>query len=278
MITEILVVFSLIAMLLGVLLPTTSTIRNMVASKTAIHSIASAVTAARAFATLPRANLQDSGDPSSAGFTFSGAAVLFTPAGEMRLVDNQQDAINGLSDPLEPKKNGYSDITGRDYLQLPPDTGVVGIARGGNLAHSDLYLLAPPFAVRYNEHGHLIAAVSTGHRLVYYDGNYDGKMTISNNRGENYNPDTCDPSSPTFDPSCWHTDAHRYKLPFEEIETVIGVVVYSKKDLRHAGFNHVADVDLPRSVNALAKNWILANGDTVFFSRFTGTVIRRNAS
>ena len=278
MITELIVVISLLAILFGMLLPSTTVMRKLLAQRMATELIATAVATARAYATTTRANLQNSGDPTSAGFRYSGAAVLFTPAGELRLVNNHQRAVNGSNRPLEPEKNGYIDIAGRDYIRLPRDAGVVGIARRGNLASASLYLLAPPFAVRYNEQGNLIAGVSRGHRVVYYDGDYDGRMVVSNDRDGDYDPDHCDPSSPTFDASCWHTTQHKYKVPFEAIETVVGIVIYSKNRLRGAGYGHTTDQTTSGSINADAKSWILDNGETVLFNRYTGGLIRRGAS
>lgn len=269
-ITELVVVISLTTILLATLLPAMSAVRNMVDETSGISKIASAVQTSRAYATVPKPDRSDTGNPIMASHSFSGAAILFAPANELRLVENDQLALNGASNYLESSnRNGYRDIPGLDYISLPADIGVVGIARGND----GLYLLTPPFAIRFNQHGHLIAGVSTdSNRVVCYDGDYDDMFVIGSDRTNGYNVDPWDPSSPTYNKTnAWDSTEEKYKLPFEVIESVVGVAVYSKKELRDAGLNHVGDSS-SRSINTIAKNWILdkKNGTLMLFSRYTG--------
>ncbi len=276
---ELLVVITVIGVLLGTLAAGTTMMIRSNQTAMAMNTIAAAVTASRAYATADKMDLEDLGDPQYAGVTFSGAAVLFTPAGELRLVENDQYAMDGSSPQklLEPKnQNGYADVSGREYLKLPGDAGVVGIARGT----LGLYLYTPPFAIRFDEHGNLISGQNLGvnfDRLVYYDGNiYNNKYT-SSTRPNNYNPDLWDPNSPGYI-NRWDTTELKYKLPFEKIETVVGVVVYSKRALRDAGLNHDGTGGTD-SLNAAATTWLLdpnaKNGRIMFFSRHSGTKITR---
>ena len=81
--TELLVVLSLAAIMLGAVLPAMSVVRQMTTGNVAPRLIATTVTTARAYSTASHADLDSSGDPDYVGFSFSGAAVLFTPAGEI---------------------------------------------------------------------------------------------------------------------------------------------------------------------------------------------------
>jgi len=268
-ITELLVIMSLIAIVMSTVLPATSVMRDMVSSNAAMGTAAVAVTTAQAYALVGLADLQDNGDPDNAGFTYSGTAVLFTPAGEIRLVENDQTATDGSTLLESTGLNGYRDIGGRDYVQLPKDAGVVGIARGGA---GDPDLFTPPFAIRFNERGNLIASGTELVRMVCYDGNdYDGDFETAFVRPANYDPDDWDPTVTTV-----ATDANRYKLPFEQIETVVGVVVYSKKDLRDAGLTHIGSLTR-NAINAAARDWILDedNSEIILFNRQTGTMIKQ---
>ncbi len=275
-VTELLVVISLVALTLGIVLPGVSAMRNMNQTKAAINALGAAVTAARANATVKKVDLEDI-NPIYAGFTHSGVAILFTPAGEMRLVENQQDAVD--DDTPEPLflealgRNGYRDIPRSDYVKVPRNAGVVGIARNAQGA-SGLLLLTPPFAVRFTEHGTLIVPESASDdpdRMVYYDGDYDGYHARSDGRFNGYDADDWDPHSPTYTDR-WDNTVKKYELPFEELETVVGVMVYSKPDLRQAGLGHSGTAS---GINTAARDWILANGQAIFFGRHTGTLITR---
>ena len=129
-------------------------------------------------------------DPPVTGASFNGAAVIFTPAGEMRLVEHDQMAKDGTGNPMSSIRHGYIDIANRPYVNLPPGSAVVGIAR--NSAGAPL-LLAPPFAIHFNEYGNLIAGQGSD-RSVYYDSDYDGKIAVTtSSRKDNYNADGWDP-------------------------------------------------------------------------------------
>ena len=264
-ISELLVVISLVAILVGTMLPATSVVRSLVASESAAATISAAVTTARAYATVSSVDLKNNGDPAFGGFDFSGAAAVFTPACEIRLVANDQSALDGLVNLESLGQNGYTDIPGREYMKLPRDSGIVGIARNSNGA--DPELLTPPFAVRFDQLGRLIAGIETAH-WVYYDGlDYDGSFDRSSTRPATYNPDDWDPTFNTVSMS-----KGRYLMPFEQVESVIGVVVYSKRQLLRAGENHDGNTN---GINAAARDWILANGQTILFSRNTGTMIKK---
>lgn len=292
---EMLVVISIIVLLSAVLVPMMGVMSDLVRGGAGVNTINAAVTAARGYATRDIDNFI-----LVSGAEYSGVAVIFCPSGELRLVENTQVAQStGTGNPfLEASSlNGYQDIPGRDYLTLPTDTGVVGIGRNTN-GPSGLQLYRPPFAVRYDQNGHLISGVASGSsRVVYYDGNpeKDGLFRTSGSSGSgfdrdnhfgsgSYNPDEWDVRSEAFDPDKAGPDpaTNKYYLPFEEIETVPGVIVYSRIDLRDSTDPDTGDIISGcgtdgKSPCSSFDNWVVANGQTLFFSRYTGVVLREDA-
>lgn len=267
-ITELLVVIGIIILMMGLLAPALKLLGESSKSEAGINTINSAVAAARAYSTKSAADL----DPPVPGAKFSGTALLFCPTQEIRLVKNAQLAKDGNSDYLEsknPSLNGYADIS-TDYIRVPGGVGVVGLTRG----NAGVRLLAPPFAIRFDPSGNLVAAISSdtdsAPKLVYYDSNYDGTYLLSAERTSGYDPDRYNPASPKFDPSQLHDN--RVKFPIEKIETVIAVVVFPRAEFLAAGHNFVAGGN--GGVSSSAQSWILDHGKALFFSRYTGSIMR----
>lgn len=233
---------------------------------------------------------------------YSGTAILFTSS-EMRLVENDQAAQHasnrylenfkidvGLGIPWDVNLNGFRDIQGRDYIRMPSGVGVVGIARNAT-GPSGLLLYAPPFAVRFDEHGHLVSGLPTTQKdkNVYYNGAEPDNNWYDRNddRPNAYDPGLFDPQAPNYDSANFDSDAahNRHYLPFEEIVTVVGVIVFDKTDAYSAfGVNALTadagDTALKPDGDGNPKNdigeWILANGTAVFFNRYTGGAIRND--
>jgi len=165
--------------------------------------------------------------------------------------------------------------------------------------------IPPPFAVWFSQAGSVVAGVplpnSSGsaaerdavdrsrNRLLYYDWDQaDGLETYARdlppdgdwnavNRsnperggGGTYDVDEFDPSSPDYDRGiAFNDNLNREAIPFEEIETVIGVVVYDKREFRDAG------LDWPDSPSGSAiAQWLVDNGTAVFFSPTSGVAFR----
>lgn len=285
---ELIVVTAVAIILLGSLAPALSALRGATQMQAAINTISVATTTARAYATLSVNDL-DGTARDLEDLRYSGTAMLFTPAGELRLVRNDQLARNGSNNLLQTetseRRNGYTDITSRDYIQLPRDVGVVGIARN-RATLLGLLLLTPPFAIRFDQNGGLIAGQrnTSPQRVVYYDGDYDGDYETTIRRTAGYDPDRWDPNSPDYTTDRWVSRARvngnwvtvlKYALPFEEIETVVGVIIYSKQDLRRSGNDHVASGAQSNPINGAARDWIRANGTVLLFSRYSGTLIQQ---
>ncbi len=298
---ELLTAIGIIAVLAAAVFPAVRAINRTGGREAGVNTIAVAATTARTYATkLSRVDLKTIGNPNFTAATFSGVAMLFTPNGEIRIVENDQAAIStgsSLLEELSPSRNGFTDMQDVEYIQLPRNTGVVGITKANQ---SYPYLYPPPFAVRYDRGGSMIIG-DTNDRKAYYDSNYDGQMRTSTGTGydrsspyfasaTHYNPDDWDSRRPgyptgssTTDNPGLHTNTSKHKLPFEEVETVIGVLVFSDPDFRAAGHNFLPDTSVgQRPINSSARAWLLdtdasgnlKNSKLLLFSRLTGNIVR----
>jgi prepilin-type N-terminal cleavage/methylation domain-containing protein len=324
---EMLVVVSIIAVVLALSFPMIGAMRRDSSVSAGVNTIAQAASAIRLYATrnvvFPTDLLIDdprrAGTIGSQGGLYSGAAAIFTPAGEIRLTRNYAQArssdLPGLSassiDLLERvgpttglvqgssgipvnELNGFTDLL-IDYILLPKDTGVAGInrvsvgpVRAATSTNPPL-LLAPPFAVWFDQSGYMIATgwdsvnnIPNDYQFVYYDGNYDGDYAIGragtnrSNMAGGYNPDFYNPNDWEFNAANWDAVAEKYVVPFEQIEAVVGVYVYSLE----AFDNAVQDGIIPpwasatEADNLLRWNWMKENGQMLMFSKQTGALMR----
>lgn len=279
---ELLVVVSLLVLLLAIAVPAMSRMMAGARAEASQATIASAVATARTYAGIK---------PSFPVGDYQGAAVIFTPANELRIARHRYDATDGSGNLLvlnNPPRAGYADVPGEPYINLPASVGVVGITRTGN-SGGEIALLTPPFAIRFNPEGVLVPGQAGSQpprdqsRIVFYDHDNNGRYQVSLSRYENYDVDQWDPdivgrvstgSTPNWDP-----DAAKYLFDFGRLDAVIGIYVYNKAELRNAGFNLVTDDTL--SINGSydpdnpgAREWILANGTPVFFNRYSGAAIK----
>jgi hypothetical protein len=268
-VTELILVIAIFAVLLGIGLPVINAIQAYGSEANGVGQVTNAVVAARAYATRPVVFAEHG--------AYSGAAALFTPSGQIRLVENVPDLEEEDGDLLEPERSGYTDIPVAEPGQLPHNIRVVGIARNSN----GTIFLAPPIAVRFNEHGMLIAAqTSSPRRNVFYDGNRDGNVDDGNVRTagafDDYNPGVYDPDSPDFDPDVARNADGNLIFPIEVIEAVIGLYVFDRDALLDAGHNLVASGETSNPINQDAADWIEANAiETLLFDRYTGQPIKR---
>lgn len=245
-------------------------------------------------------------DPGFESGTYSGAAAVFTPANEIRIVDNYQLAVSDSTTTNWPMEHytgpnidlsGYADVKGLDYVILPRAIGVAGMYRQDVGATNRFVLLPPPFAIRFNENGQLVASNtnSTSNdplddvEVVYYDGNYDGEYQTTGadwDRPNNYDPFEWDPAAPesVTNNNLLNPNTNLYQLPFERLEAVIGVVIYDKDVLHPLMRLSSSDPDYiePWSDDSSTANdnrieWLQANGRWLLVSRYTGNVIREQA-
>lgn len=322
---ELLVVISIITIVLTLSFPMIGAMRRDTSSSSGVNTITVAIPSARRYATsdITFPNDLDTVTVGDQAGVYSGAAALFTPAGEIRLISQKDAAGSTSSDfvsgsrlleqhgprvvdeqtgvglPLR-ELNGFKDLN-IDYLQLPSDTGVAGINRvsGGPIANKDTgspLLLPPPFAVWFNQNGYLVATGwdnvsgnTNDYQFVYYDGNYDSdirlfgqgsrRATIINNLPADptgYDPDAFNPDSGNFDPNNYNNGAERYELPFEMIEAVIGVYVYSREDFQGAVDDGEIEPwsDFSATANDDRWEWMRENGEMLMFSKQTGAMMR----
>ncbi len=230
---ELLVVIAIIALLGGITFAAVANLRRQGQLSAGIHSVGIAVETARYLATVERPAVEE-----PVGATFSGCAVLVTPSGELRLIQNDPSAQDTSNDFLEVtdydsnanrvrNANGYADATGTDgqeldYIDLPDNMEIRGLGYSGSFD-----LIEPPFAILFDQYGHLVSSSapsdSSIDRRVIYDGNYDGQYNVGDQRGGF----TLATYTDNWDPS--NNGTNKFEVPFEEIETVIGIRVWDRQ-------------------------------------------------
>lgn len=276
---EMLVVVSIIVILAGITFPVIGALSDGSRESSAINAISAAVDTARNFATrgsvpgFDDVNGDGTGGDLSRGAGYSGAAIVFTPGGELRITENDPSAQQG-SNYLELElfnnngtHNGYRDVSGRDYVLLPDRIGVAGMRRTSSTA---LEYFPPPFAMRFDQNGLLINRQGGGNTgpfaedgHVFYDGDGDGDYE-NTNRPVGYDVNAWD----------WRGGAAvafvgnppRRELPFERLDPIYVLTVYDLADFQIVGGwgQTQAEID----------TWMQANARFVFFNRATGVVAR----
>ncbi len=292
---EMLIVLMVMVILGGLSFPLLRVLWSTDAVLGGVETIGVAVRANKPFALR---EVIDLGDINSdyAGATYSGTAIIFTPAGEIRLVENDQAARDDAGDVLEEQSyNGYRDIPNVKYVQLPERASVFGIIRLRDMG-GHLVFLPPPFAINFDENGQLIGGAGVGSSggdavgpgLVVYDSNYDGLYDIGKRRKASYQPEQWDPSTKIYETSLdsnnstkpgIHPETQRHKLPFEVLDSVIGVVVYDVEPFREE-FSieqqprpYMIISGLSASPHKQMSKWLLKNGSFLFFNRYTGNIL-----
>jgi len=282
---ELMVVVSLIVLLLGFSVPLVFKIDEISRDRSGVNTFGVAVTAARAYATRRIADLD-----SVPQAEYSGAAVMVTPMNQLRIIaDMQADEMEkaGLSG------YGYDNQTKRmEAISMPRGVGVVGITRTAS-ATSAITVIPPPFAIRFNRHGQLITETrvtltdaGVQRNLIYIDpaqGNAFSK-TSTHRSTTAYIPGDWDPDVTSNISGKWNPTNSDWNLPFNTLESVIGVIVYSKADFEDAGGKltgtYIApaqgypDGVKPAVANEAVSKWMFANGSVLFFSRNTGNILR----
>lgn len=283
---ELMVVVSIIALLLGFSVPLVFKLDEMSRDRSGVNTFGVAVTAARAYATRRIADVD-----SIPQAEYSGAAVLVTPMNQLRIIaDLQVDEAEkaGWS------AYGYDNQTSRmEAITLPRGVGVVGIVR---VDAANVKLIPPPFVIRFNRHGQLMAEDRTAdtnsdiQRNVVYFKVGSAPTVKGATRPADYDPTSWDPDvSISSISGRWNQAATDWNLPYEAMESVVGVVVYSKADFDDSGGKFyststkapVAPVQgciLPPAgcgtLQAGINRWMFENGSVLFFSRNTGNILR----
>lgn len=278
-IVELLVTLAIVGLLIGLTFPVMNKLTEYSRGSAGANAVSVAVNAARIYNhRMAESDKGSAGDPFPPGADYSGTAALFTPAGEIRLVINDQAAAtSGGSFPTNTLEaqgfNGYKDIDGIDYVTLPRTAGIVGVIRTGDtgVPADDLELIPPPFAIRFNKHGQVIVPPTpmTDADYLYYDGDYDSPAAYETGKDRG-SPHGTSP----YNPQDW-TAANaiasgnvgpegRYELPFEKIEVVSGVILFDAGQLTLTQDTYTATADV---------QWFLDNGTPLYFSRLSGLVL-----
>ncbi len=297
---ELMVVIAIIVISLAIIIPGLNKFMELTMDNTAKNGLNTATTAIRAYATR---------DVTFAKYgSYNGVAIIVTPSSELRMTEHYQYALDTSSPAqfLEDATgfNGFIDIYDREYITTPKDTGFVGIlAPSGTKQY-----VAPPFAIWFNKDGQLtVTDTGDDQTCIFYDGNYDGRINIVDNI-VGYDRETpfdgsgvyklgeWDPWSPDYAPGPNNNPGiykpsneedenyGKYKLPFEKLEAVIGVVLYSKRQYREDGGSWVngytpstpssgCGTDHSSSCGSF-NEWLQEHGEVIFFSRYTGAILK----
>lgn len=305
-------VIAIIAIVAAMIFPAIGAMTKSNRIEAGMNTLSVAVAAGRALATQPvaftrdldftRDGVQTAQPPAGPGYR--GVALLFTPSNEIRLVRHTDWAWDGSNPPQplafkKPPLCAYEDVPNWDYIKWPRGVGVVGLTRGSKNGEESLLVLPPPFAVRFEREGKVVHGrpSSTPEHVVFYNGDYstvsstDDRPRIISSHDRDWNtdqhgPDTYDPDSKFYDAAtAWVQQVHgqpvrKYALPFEAIDTVIGIVLYDKHAFNGEfgnGWGRYRDVPLPDATNIPKEDnkarWVLEHGKTVFFNRYTGAIM-----
>lgn len=286
---ELMVVIIIIAAVVAMVVPMIG-MASLTRIQAATETVSIATSTAKRYAARPVSFELDL-DPNTPGqqkARYVGTAALFL-MDEIRIIESHQRAENQAGVPLALLNlHGFRDLRDRDYIAIPRGSGVVGIVRTGS-GEGDLRLLAPPFAVRFDELGNLVAADESASqdvtaRYVYYDGDYDGRVNLSKFRKAGHDPEPFDRRHPQFRPdngNLYNISENKVIVPLERIECVIGVLVYDRDafidelmTLRSSGDIYIDKNNPSRDTSPHA--WLMANGEMLMFNRLTGRVIKND--
>ena len=272
-ITELLVSISLVVLLIGITYPFLAAVTSGSRVEAGLNIVGMSSDVARQW--VQAKSWANDGSTSAPTLeSYSGTAAIYCPTNEIRIVFNDRtaEATSGTPAFLEDRGtsvNGFKDISEVDYIRIPDGVGIAGIERTGPNA-GDVRFIAPPFAIAFNELGQISYGDNNGY--IYYDGNGSNDYNTGANRAS---------VSGGYNPSEWandrdaagdYTSKSSLTLPFEAIECVPGVVVFSLDNFEKAGlsFDGGGIATLPSDEG----QWLQENGEIIFFSPHTGVALR----
>ncbi len=270
-IVELLVSISIIGLIIGIAFPVISVLTTSSRVEAGLNIVGMASDVARQWVQAEAWANDASTDPSSAvNEEYSGTAAIYCPTGEIRIVVNDRNAKDGsvfLEDQPN-EQNGYKDLSKVDYIRIPNGVGIAGVYK--DPGSGNVRFIAPPFAIAFNELGQLNYGDTSGY--IYYDADTVGgyNTATSGRRPTNYNPftwrgyDSATNATPM-------SGSLKKELPFEAIECVSGVVVYSADEFDESGFDFAGGGSVTLASNE--GQWLSENGRTIFFSPHTGTAL-----
>ena len=259
-IVELLAVITILAILGGLTVPVLNRVITSSSETMADSALTTAVSGTRNYATryIPFTNGSGGRTAELSGDGYSGAALIVTPANELRLSENDELAVDTfdnrmeLPDPGTPIRNAYKPIRGVDDLIFPRGVVMLGIARTGA---DELVLIPAPFAIAFNRRGELVTQdlsltaaldnVGSVRRLkrsngyVYYDGDGSGQIDPTKNLWEtpvdlsDFTREAAARLDPAPDPITGELSDFegRREVPYELLPTVAGVAIFSEDRL-----------------------------------------------
>lgn len=265
---ELLVAISIIVILIGLTFPFINAMRNGSRIEAGLTTIGLASDVARQWVG-PSRWATDFSSNAGGSAEYSGTAAIFCPAREIRITVNDRTATSDTGLIMEvqnPPLNGYADKDGLEYISIPNGTGLAGIWRDPSDT-TGYKLIAPPFALAYDEDGHLYFGDASGR--IYYDANAnDSYNTTGGTRPANYDPTTWSRE----DRNRFNNAEGVFDLPFEAIECVVGIIAYDLKDAELEGHDFSGGGSYDEG--SAADLWLRENGRAVFFSPHTGVILR----
>lgn len=265
--TELLVVVAIVGLVVTLSVPVIRSMGRDSGVTSGVNTVVVAAEAARYLGTAAQAEF----DPLSDKGSTEGAALMVTNFGEIRLLVHDGSASLAMSG----RRKAFADAVDlkdqpRDYITLSSRTGIVGIQRDGTSAGVDgLRFVTPPFAIRFSAQGGIVVGDEApgGEFNVYYDKDYDG-IPGTTSRPNGYNPGAITPTS------VWNRAAGKYELPFDEIEAVIGVLVFDLNEVAPRDLVANTGSSYIRAGSASGRK-LLEMGTPVFFNRVTGAPVLR---
>lgn len=237
---ELMVVIAIIVIVLVVGLPAIGTLFTSGRLTNAERSVSSTVAAARAYAARPIY---------IEGGSYQGAAALFLTDNTVRIVQHTENFGSDLPE--------FTDV--QDPLYLPEGIKAVAISRGGSSGTPKLYLVRPPFSVRFDRNGMMIVRryssnpeTSVHHREVNGDDSDLDNTKYDGNNGDG-------------------------------VDSVLGLILFNTDDaadeLTQTEMDSLDDfLDSTKSTTELdsgnAYDWVLANGIPMLFNRYSGAVMK----
>lgn len=275
---ELLVVVAIMIALFTIAIPGMRALLRSGDTERAVTMIEAAVSSTRTLTGQPPTTPFGEGE-------YQGAALIFTPANELRMVKHDPFVKNGgiylYRTPGRPDRAGYVDVD-REYFLLPASVGVVGLMK--NPANGQNTFVPPPFAIRFGPEGHMLASSVDRNPgagasidpigVVTYDGDQDGDYSDTSRwNGGVWEPTEYDPQSADYDiAKAFDPASQRQLFPWDELDAVLVVYVYERQAFLDAGNTYAKGNGA--WLNDAARQWIEENGEYVFFNRNIGTRIR----